>query len=68
MEAVYSLVPVGDLANVRRTVCDNARGEPAALLRELSTLEDAQASLQILRFLAATRLNSLLQALPLTFK
>ena len=57
-------VPVGDPAYVQRTMCDIARGEPATLLRELAALEDAQASLQLLRFSAATRLNSLLRAIP----
>ena len=59
-------VPVGDPDYVWRTVCEIARGEPAALLRELTTLEDAQASFQILRLSAATRLHSLLRALPPT--
>ncbi|CAN0562012.1 unnamed protein product, partial [Laminaria digitata] len=59
-------VPVGDPNYVRRAVCEIARGEPAALLRELTTLEDAQASFQILRLSAATRLHSLLRAIPPT--
>lgn len=48
---------------LRITVYKIARGEPAALLRELNTLDDARAILQTLRFLAATRLHSLLRAL-----
>lgn len=34
-------VPVGDPDYIRSTVCDMTQGEPAALLRELTTVEDA---------------------------
>ncbi|CAN0375941.1 unnamed protein product, partial [Laminaria digitata] len=57
-------VPVGGPDYIRQAAHDIACGEPAALLKELACLEDAQASLQILRFSAATRLNFLLRALP----
>lgn len=53
-------VLVGDPQYIRGAVFDIARGDLAALPRDLPTSEDAQARLQILPFSPATRLIPLL--------
>ena len=57
-------VPVGSEDYQRRHVSETMNGEPAELLRALTEMEDTQASFQILRLSAATRMNFLLRTLP----
>ena len=57
-------VPVGSAEYQRQQVLEAMRGEPTELLRSLAQMEDSQASFQILRLSAATRMNFLLRTLP----
>ena len=57
-------VPVGHPEYVKAQVGRVVHGEPAELCYHLAQMEDAQASFQILRLSAATRMHSLLRALP----
>lgn len=57
-------VPVGDPECIRRNVRAISLGKPASLLRDLTTLWDAQASLQVPRFSSTTIPHSLFRVLP----
>ena len=61
-------VPVGTVDFQQKYVRDTMRGEPAALVRALVPLEDAQASFQILRLSAASRMSFLLRTLLLKLR
>ena len=57
-------VPVGIEQFKRNFLQEAVNGEPAELVRELVLMEDAQASFQILRLSAASRLSHLLRTVP----
>ena len=57
-------VPVGSAEYQRQQALEAMRGEPTELLRSLAQMEDAQASFQILRVSASTRMNFPLRTLP----
>ena len=57
-------VPVRSAEYQRQQALEAMRGEPTELLRSLAQMEDSQASFQILRLSAATRMNFLLRTLP----
>ena len=57
-------VPVGTADYQRESVETAMREDPAELLRALVPMEDAQASFQIMRLSAVTRMTFLLRALP----
>ena len=57
-------VPVGTEHFQRDFLQEVVNGEPADLVRALVPMEDAQASFQILRLFATTRLSHLLQTVP----
>ena len=59
-------VPVGTEDHQRQFVSETMRGEPAELLRKLVKMEDAQASFQILRLSAVSRMTFLLRNVPPT--
>ena len=57
-------VPVGTEQFPRDFLQDAVNGEPAELVRALVSVEDAQASFQILRLSATSRLSHLLRTVP----
>ena len=57
-------VPVGTEQFQRGFLQEVANGEPAELVRALVPMEDAQASFQIFRLSATSRLLNLLQTVP----
>ena len=57
-------VPVGTEQFQRDFLKEAVNGEPAELVRELAPMEDAQASFQILRLSATSRLSHLLRTVP----
>ena len=59
-------VPVGTEQFQRNFLQETVNGEPAELVRALVPMEDAQASFQILRLSATSRLSHLLRTVPLS--
>ena len=59
-------VPVGTEQFQRDFLQEAVNGEPAELVRALVPMEDAQASFQILRLSATSRLSHLLRTVPLS--
>ncbi|CAN0072477.1 unnamed protein product, partial [Ascophyllum nodosum] len=57
-------VPVGTEQFQRDFLKEAVNGEPAELVRALAPMEDAQASFQILRLSATSRLSHLLRTVP----
>ena len=57
-------VPVGTVEFQRDFLQETVKGEPAELVRALVPMEDAQASFQILRLSATSRLSHLLRTVP----
>ena len=58
------VVPVGTEQFQRHFLQEAVNGEPAELMRALVLMEDAQASFQILRLSATSRLSHLLRTVP----